>query len=78
MIKLRDLIQQNDFICLMGNPEDSIKHQLKKANRAKADYSIIYGEDEAQDKICTVKDMETGNQEKISIRDFKTFLNNTM
>ena len=78
MIKLRNLIQQNSFICLMGNPEDSIKHQLKKANRAKADYSIIYGEDEAQDKICTVKDMETGNQEKISIRDFKTFLKNTM
>lgn len=78
MIKLRNLIQQNNFICLMGNPEDSIKHQLKKANRAKADYSIIYGEDEAQDKICTVKDMETGNQEKISIRDFKTFLKNTM
>ena len=78
MIELRNLIQQNNFICLMGNPDDSIKHQLKKANSAKADYSIIYGEDEAKNKVCTVKNMEIGKQEKISIKDFKTFLKNTI
>lgn len=73
-IKLRNLIQQNNFICLMGNPDDSIKHQLKNANRAKADYSIIYGEDEEKEGVCAVKDMKTGNQKKVSLKNFVVFL----
>ncbi len=74
MVKLRDLIQMHNYICLMGDPEDSIKRQLKKANRVGADYSVIYGEDEAEEKVCAVKNMKSGKQEKITLKDFASFL----
>ena len=74
MIRLRDLIHKNNHICLMGSPEDSIKDQLKNANRAKVDYSIIYGEDEARQEACAVKDMKTGEQKIVIIKEFLEFL----
>lgn len=74
MVKLRGLVQENNFICLMGNPADSIKHQLKDANRFNANYVIIYGEDEAKEKLYTIKDMKTGEQIKVLTTDFEEFL----
>jgi histidyl-tRNA synthetase len=73
-IGLRDLIQRNNFVCMMGDPEVTIKQQLKAANRARVDYSLIYGEDEAQENSCTIKDMKTGEQNKIPIDHVASFL----
>ncbi len=74
MVRLREVIQQNNFVCLLGNPEASVKHQLKKANQSNVDYSVIYGEDEEKDGVYTVKDMKTGKQDKIAKKDFVWFL----
>jgi len=70
IIKLRDLIQSKGHICLLGNPADPIKQQIKRANKTRALYTIIYGEDEAAGKFYTVKDMKTGRQEKVPVKDF--------
>jgi len=74
LINLRELIQKNNFICLTGNPDDSIKHQLKDANRLNADYVIIYGEDEARENIYNLKNMVSGEQRKLSLTELEQFL----
>jgi histidyl-tRNA synthetase len=73
-LKLRDAIQNRDHICIMGNPDDPIKQQLKRSHRSHADYTILYGEDEAHSKICSMKNMESGKQEQIALKDFSNFL----
>jgi len=73
-LELRNTIQGNDHVCIMGNPKDSIKRQLKKANRLQVDYTILYGEDEAKAKVCSVKDMESGEQKQITLKDFASFI----
>ncbi len=73
-IALRDTLRGNNFICIMGNPEETLKRQLKSAHRVKASYAIIYGEDEAKEAICTIRDMTSGKQGKIAIKDFASYL----
>ena len=73
-VELRNTIQENDHVCIMGNPKDSVKRQLKKANRLQADYTILYGEDEAKAKVCSMKDMESGEQKQIVLKDFASFV----
>ncbi|KPJ74190.1 hypothetical protein AMJ52_01530 [candidate division TA06 bacterium DG_78] len=65
MLKVRDTLVKNDFICVMAAPEDSIKDQLRQANRLKVDYVILYGEDEAEKGMYAIKDMKTGEQHSI-------------
>lgn len=74
MAKLRNVVHEHNFICLMGNPSESIKRQLKNANRQNADYVFIYGEDEAKEGVYTVRDMKSGEQKKIPIDDSSSFL----
>jgi len=73
-VALRDILQGNSFTCIMGNPEETLKLQLKSAHRVEAGYAIIYGEDEAKEDVCTVRDMTSGKQEKIAIKDFASYL----
>ncbi|MGB3341947.1 MAG: histidine--tRNA ligase [bacterium] len=75
-VRLRDLIQSFDHICIMGNPEDSIKQQLKRSHRSQAEYTILYGEDEARLKMCSIKNMESGKQEQVALESFSDFLRN--
>lgn len=72
--KLRNILQENNHVCIMGNAKDSIKHQLKKANRLHVDHTIIYGEDEANAKVCNIKDMASGKQEQVALKDFASFI----
>uniref|UniRef100_A0A7C4XC25 Histidine--tRNA ligase n=1 Tax=candidate division WOR-3 bacterium TaxID=2052148 RepID=A0A7C4XC25_UNCW3 len=65
LVKLRKIITASGKICIVGNPLDSIKNQLKDANHYKADYTIIYGTDEANQGVYTIKDMRSGEQKKI-------------
>jgi histidyl-tRNA synthetase len=73
-IVLRDSLRETEFTCVMGNPGRTIKRQLRSANRAGAHYAIIYGEDEAKERVYTIKEMKSGKQEKIAIEDLSAFL----
>jgi len=74
MQKLRGLIQESGLCCLLGNPEDSIKSQMKNANRVKADYVIIYGEDEAKQGVYSIKNMASGEQKKLPPHELLSLL----
>ncbi len=74
-VKLRDIIINKGGICIIGNPLDKIKTQLKDANHYRADYVIIYGEDEAKKNVYAVKNMLTGEQKEIAKIELENFLN---
>jgi len=47
----------------------SMKSQMRLADKSKARSVVIIGESELGRKIVTLKDMETGDQEEISVKD---------
>ena len=61
-------ILRNNNICADLYPDSpKLKKQLQYANNNDIPYVIIIGEDEVTSKLFTLKDMETGNQEKLGI-----------
>ncbi|MGB7055872.1 MAG: histidine--tRNA ligase [bacterium] len=70
ILKLRNGIQAKDHVCILGNPDDTIKQQVKRANKVRAAYVVIYGEDEEKEGVYAVKDMKTGEQKKVPVKDF--------
>lgn len=49
--------------------EKKFKNQIEYADKIMAKYSIIIGEDEVKSKLLTVKNMATGDQQKLSVAD---------
>lgn len=49
--------------------EKKFKNQIEYANKIMARFSIIIGEDEVESKEVTVKNMATGEQQKLSVAD---------
>lgn len=47
--------------------KDSLKAQLRSANKINAKYVLIFGQKEALEDFITLKNMETGDQEEIKI-----------
>lgn len=74
ILKLRRQIQTHGHVCIVGNPDDPIKQQMKRADKVGADYAVIYGEDEEKEGVYAVKDMKTGKQEKVPVKDFSTII----
>ena len=55
----------------------NLKSQLKKANKLSADYCVIIGDEERDTNTCQLKNMDSGNQDKICINDIEQyFINN--
>ena len=49
--------------------EKKFKNQIEYADKIKAKFSLIIGEDEVKSKEISVKDMATGEQQKLSVAD---------
>ena len=61
-------ILRNNNICTDLYPDSpKLKKQLQYANNNDIPYVIIIGEDEVTSKLFTLKDMETGSQQKLGI-----------
>ncbi len=54
---------------LYVNPEDRLDKQLKYANTLKVPYLIIMGPDESAAGVLVLKNMETGQQDKLRVED---------
>jgi histidyl-tRNA synthetase len=70
ILNLRNQIQARGHVCILGNPDDPLKQQFKRADKVKAAYAVIYGEDEEKEGVYAVKDMKTGVQKKVPVKDF--------
>lgn len=49
--------------------DKKFKNQIEYADKIKAKYSIIVGDDESKNQIVALKNMTTGNQESLSVAD---------
>ncbi|MFC1617577.1 histidine--tRNA ligase, partial [Candidatus Margulisiibacteriota bacterium] len=62
-----DELRRSGIKCEMDYVKDDLKAHLKHANKLRADFTLIYGEDEAEKNCMVVKNMKTGKQEEISL-----------
>ena len=75
--KVADIIRKisKKFVVSSSYNYSNLKSLLKKANKFSSDYCVIIGEEESKDNSCQIKDMNTGNQEKIKIENIQDYLN---
>lgn len=59
-------LRKNDIIVEGGLFDKNLKGQMKQADRCSATYAIILGSEELSAEEVTLKNLETGNQQKIS------------
>ena len=55
--------------------KNTLKPQLKQANKIGATIALIYGEEEAEKQQVCVKYMDTGTQELVSLSNIISHLN---
>lgn len=71
--KLRENNINTDFYSL----NKKVKAKFKYADKLNIPYSVIIGDDEEKDNVITVKDMQKGTQEKMTVEEFiEYFYNN--
>lgn len=58
----------------MDYAERKMKAQMKTADRQGAKYVIVLGETELEEQAVNVKEMETGNQEKVAFTELVNFV----
>ena len=73
--KIREKFLHNDYSTDISI-DKNLKKSLKYANKIKADYAIILGEEEIEKDVCTVKNLSTGNQNIIEKKSILEFFNN--
>lgn len=60
-------LRKNDISAELYPESDKMKKQMKYANNKKIPYVILIGEEEMKSEIFTVKDMNTGDQQKLDL-----------
>ena len=63
----KKLRMKKNIIVINDTLRRSLKSQMKDANRLKAHYTLIVGEDEIKSKTLSLKNMDTGEQNNIPI-----------
>ena len=71
-LEISSLLRNNNIITDLYPDNPKLKKQLQYANNNNISYVIIIGEDEVKSKLYTLKNMETGSQEKLSIEEIIT------
>ena len=66
-LRISSILRNNNISTDLYPNNPKLKKQLQYANNNDIPYVIIIGEDEVTSKLFTLKDMETGNQEKLGI-----------
>lgn len=69
---LTELRRKNIFVA-MDFAKRSMKAQMKQAAKSGAKFAVIIGEEELNSETVTLKNLETSEQEKISLHDFQKF-----
>ena len=66
-LRISSILRNNNISTDLYPDNPKLKKQLQYANNNDIPYVIIIGEDEMTSKLYTLKDMETGSQEKLGI-----------
>ena len=66
-LRISSILRNNNISTDLYPDNPKLKKQLQYANNNDIPYVIIIGEDEVTSRLFTLKDMETGSQEKLGI-----------
>jgi histidyl-tRNA synthetase len=66
--KLMDQLQEEEIPTRTALAKDSLRDQLKMANRSGAEITLILGEKELQDKTIIIRDMKEGTQDIVPLK----------
>lgn len=72
----KKLINTLNIDVLIINEQTSIRSQMKKVDKSNADYAIILGSQEIQDKTFTIKDLKIGQQQTLDFESLINYLKN--
>lgn len=64
-IEIANYLRQNSISCEIYLEDKKLKQKFKYANNLNIPYTIVIGDEEIEDEFLTIKNMKTGNQEKI-------------
>lgn len=73
-VKITQTLRENNIQVDKDYQRRKPKGQFKEADRVKAKYVLILGEDELEKGVITVREMITGNQEEVEIDDLVNYL----
>lgn len=65
-LKLMNYLLENDINAFMYTEEAKLGKKMKYANGVNAKYTVLIGEDEAKEEKYLLKNMESGDQEKMT------------
>jgi len=68
-ITVAETLRDRGFCVEIDLMERSLTPQMRYANRAKADYVVMVGEDELREGKFTLRDMKTGEQRKLTLHE---------
>jgi histidyl-tRNA synthetase len=66
---IMDELRRAGIKCEMNFAKKDLKSQLKHANKINADYTIIYGAEEAEKKVVLYKDMNERTQKELKLEN---------
>jgi histidyl-tRNA synthetase len=72
-IRIAEILRKNDIKSEFFPDPVKIKKQFSYADARKIPYIIIAGEDEIRNESLTIKNMTTGEQKTIELKDLETF-----
>ena len=67
VVKLAEDLRQNNIRTNFDSLRRSLKAQMREANKAGARYAILIGDQELESGDAELKDLSTGDQEKIAL-----------
>ena len=62
-------LRQQGVAAIIDTLNRNLKGQMKYANKLKAGYSVVIGDDEIEHGVVTLKDMKSGEQKQINSKD---------
>lgn len=68
-INVSKMLREKNIKCDIYYDDKKIKNKLNYANRLKVPFVILIGEDEEKQNEVTIKNMETGEQTKVLLKD---------
>jgi len=68
-MKLASALRAEGISCDLDYAERSAKGQFRQADRSSAAYAAILGEDELERGVCTLRDMNSGEERQVSVAD---------
>ncbi len=77
-ISLAETLRSSGLRVQLYGEQKKFKQKMAYADRLGVPFAVLLGEDEIASQVCSVKDMRSGEQQKLSARDAAAFIRNEL